>query len=363
MTTFLILGGYGATGKLLAKHLLARTEVDLVLAGRHVQKARAYADELKTPRVTARQVDATDPASLERALQGVDLCLVAAPTTHHTGTAVRACLDANVDYLDVQFSAAKMHALRAAENEITRAGRCFVTEAGFHPGLPSAMVRYAASRLDRIESALTAGYLNMSNLPYTEAVDELMEAFIDYRAQVYRNGRWTKPGQFDTRRFDFGEEIGRRTCYSMFFEELQCLPSMFPSLTETGFYISGSNWLADVVITPIIFLGLKLSPKRGVRPLGKLMWWAMGRSGPPHLVSLIVDAQGQLNGRQARVQARIAHPDGYELTAVPVIAYLLQYLDGSARRPGLHMMGHLADPVRLFQDMEKMGVEVGISVR
>jgi hypothetical protein len=30
------------------------------------------------------------------------------------------------------------------------------------------------------------------------------------------------------------------------------------------------------------------------------------------------------------------------------------------RRPGLHMMGHLAEPGRLFDDMQKMGVQVDV---
>jgi saccharopine dehydrogenase (NAD+, L-lysine-forming) len=133
---------------------------------------------------------------------------------------------------------------------------------------------------------------------------------------------------------------------------------MIPSLKETGFYISGSNWLADLVITPIVFVGLKLAPKRGIRPLGKLMWWAMGKSKPPYMVALKVEAKGQLNGRQAEVHVRIAHPDGYELTAIPVVAYLLQYLDGTARRVGIHLMGHIAEPARLFNDMRRMGAEI-----
>ncbi len=144
----------------------------------------------------------------------------------------------------------------------------------------------------------------------------------------------------------------------MFFDELRDIPSMYPTLKETGFYISGSNWFSDLIITPIVFVGLKLAPKRGLRPLGKLMWWAMGRSKPPYMVILKVEAKGLLNGKQAEVQARVAHPDGYELTAIPVVAYLLQYLDGSARKTGVHMMGHIAEPVRLFQDMQKMGAEI-----
>jgi saccharopine dehydrogenase (NAD+, L-lysine-forming) len=88
------------------------------------------------------------------------------------------------------------------------------------------------------------------------------------------------------------------------------------------------------------------------------MWWGMGSSKPPHVVALKVEAKGRLDGNPAQAQARIAHPDGYELTAIPVVAYLQQYLDGTARKNGVHMMGHIAEPERLFKEMQKMGVQV-----
>jgi saccharopine dehydrogenase (NAD+, L-lysine-forming) len=210
---------------------------------------------------------------------------------------------------------------------------------------------------------VTAGYLNMGgSLPYTEAVDELMEGFKEYQAQVYKNGAWTKATAWDTRKFDFGPELGMRSCYSMFFEELRGIPEMYPTLRETGFYISGTNWLADMLLTPIVFIGLKVAPKRGVRPLGRLMWWGMQNlSKPPYRVALKVEAKGQLNGRPVQVEARCEHEDGYELTAIPVVALLMQY--NTARRPGLHMMGHLAEPKQLFKDMECMGVRMTGPVR
>jgi Saccharopine dehydrogenase NADP binding domain len=358
MSTIFILGGYGYSGKLLTKHLLAQTDVEIIISGRNLEKAKSFADELHDSRVTARQVDASDFDSLKQALQGVTLCLVAAPITHHAETVIRACIAAHVDYLDILFASKKLKALYAAEEEINQAGLCFITEAGYHPGLIAALIRYAALKLDVVESALTAGYLNMDSLPYTEAVDELMEGFLDYQAQVYKNGAWTKPTSWDSRSFNFGVDIGRHTCYSMFFEELRDIPNLFPTLKETGFYIAGSDWFTDIIITPLVFIGLKLAPKRGLRPLGKLMWWGMGKSKPPHVVALQVEAKGQLNGNQAEVHARIAHPDGYEITAIPVVAYLLQYLDGTARKDGVHMMGHIAEPTRLFNDMQKMGVQV-----
>ncbi|MBI5934878.1 MAG: saccharopine dehydrogenase NADP-binding domain-containing protein [Chloroflexi bacterium] len=370
MSTILILGGYGATGKLLARHLLTQTDANIILAGRNLDKAQSLVSELNDSRVTCARADASDPATLAASLRGVEsstslrpsLCLVAAPTTQHTGQVARACLDAGVDYLDVQFAASKIASLRVLEPEIQKAGLCFVTEAGYHPGLPSALVRYAATYFDTLESAIVAGYLNVGDLPYTEAVDELVEAFKNYDARVFKNGAWTKRGGYETRKFDFGAGIGQKYCFSMFFEEMSDLPKMFPSLKETGFYLASVNYLADTLLTPFIMLGLKLFPKRGVRPLGKLLWWEMTKlTKPPYLVHLSADAKGQRNGSPREVKVRIEHEDGYELTAIPVVAALRQYLDGSARKPGLWMMGHLAEPVRLMKDMDAMGAKVEVT--
>ncbi len=359
MTTILILGGYGYTGRLLAKHLLAQSDAEIVIAGRNIEKAQILEDQLNDSRVSPAFVDAAEPDSIMAALQNVDMLLVAAPTTRHTKKVVRAAIETKVDYLDVQYSSKKIAILKECAPEIKRNHLCFVTEAGYHPGLPSLMVRYTAAQMDEIHNALTAGYLNMGkDLPYSEAVDELMEGFIDYQAQVFKNGTWTSPSKWDMRKFDFGEEIGIRNCYSMFFEELRDLPEIYPSLKETGFYISGSNWLTDILITPIVMLGLKIAPSQLMTPLGKLMWWGMQQSPPPHMVALKVESKGLKNNQQVQMQVRIEHPDGYELTAIPVVAYLKQYLDGSARHPGLHMMGHIAEPIRLIEDMQKMGIDI-----
>jgi saccharopine dehydrogenase (NAD+, L-lysine-forming) len=83
---------------------------------------------------------------------------------------------------------------------------------------------------------------------------------------------------------------------------------------------------------------------------------------PPHLALLRIDATGERAGRAATVAATVAHHDGYELTAIPVAACLRQYLEGTARRPGVWMMGHLAEPVRLFRDMEQMGLQISSAV-
>jgi len=84
---------------------------------------------------------------------------------------------------------------------------------------------------------------------------------------------------------------------------------------------------------------------------------------PPDRVELQIQATGVKEGKRAEIQASVAHPDGYELTAIPVVATLLQYLDGSARKPGLWMMGYISEPARLMKDMERLGAQINTIIR
>ncbi len=361
MSKILILGGTGYTGRLIAQHLLEHSKADVTIATRHLDRAQAFADKLSQQysdhRVEAIYADASQTDSLRQAFADKMMVVVAAPTTAYAEKVIRTSLEMGLDYIDVQLGAQKLALLQSLADEIEHAGRCFITEAGFHPGLPSALVRYAAAHLHSIESAITLGYLNMGkDLPYSEAVNELLESFREYNGQVFKNGRWTKTNSYEVRTCDFGGDIGRKRCYSMYFEELRPLPSMFPSLRETGFYISEMHPMLDWVVMPITLAWLKIVPK-AVRPIGKFLWWGMGTfHKPPYRVELQVKAAGLKDGRPVTVQASVAHPDGYEPTAIPVVATLLQYLESLARKPGLWMMGHLIDPISLVKDLEKMGV-------
>lgn len=371
--TLLLLGGYGHTGRALARHLLAQTDARLVIAGRSRARAEQAAAEwsVRHPgRVRGLAADAADRASLERAFSGVDLVAVVSSTSRHTANLAAAALEHGLDWIDAQYSAAKLATLQALSPRLEAAGRCFLTDGGFHPGLPALLVRAAAPRFDRLTAAhvgsvIQVDWASLSLSP--ETLEEFVGEFLDYLPLHFRSGRWRRAGWLEmamSRWSDFGHGFGRRYGVPMFLEELRPLPEQLPDLEQLGFYVGGFNWAVDWVLMPLALGLTRLAPRRGLRPAARLMDWGLRRfSRPPFGTLLKLEATGLKDGATARLEISLYHPDGYELTAVPMAACLLQWLDGSIRRPGLWFQALSADPPRLLADMQRMGVQVEVHPR
>jgi predicted dinucleotide-binding enzyme len=356
--TALILGGYGAAGLATARLLARETTLRLVLAGRDGRRAAATAAELAAEvggdRLRGLQADVTDPASLAGAMQSCDLALVCVPLEGIAAPVVQAAVDAGVDWIDISLGPSKLQALRDRAVDIERSGHCFITEAGVTPGLPSALVRLAAGRFDQVRSAAVAALIKDSGIALGSALDLLRQ--VSERASVCEDGGWRRAGVTESRRFDFGEPFGERSCFPVDLVEMRELPERL-GLERLGAYGAGVNPVVDLLV--VAFALGKLGRMKSALALGaRLMVWANRFTKPPLGVRIKLEADGTLDGVDSRLNGVLSHEDGYEITAIPLVACVLQLLDGSIRRPGLHTMGSAVDPERLLDDMRRLGLQV-----
>ncbi|NJD60222.1 MAG: hypothetical protein C3F13_03640 [Anaerolineales bacterium] len=367
--TILIMGGSGNTGRPLSRLLLQNSEVNLALGGRNLEKAQNLASEFNREfegnRVKGIQVEAADVKSLHSAFEGVDFVVLASSTTEYIPLAAQAALDARIGYLDIQYSSRKIRFLKEIETLIQQAGCCFITDGGFHPGLPAFMVRYAAQFFDEIELARVGSVIKQDwrNLEVADStIIELLDLMNDFEMSIYTAGRWKRLSWVSTSdyiKMDFGSEFGRQACAPMLLEEMRALPALYPALRDTGFYVGSFNWFTDWVIMPVAMVAMKLSPKAAEKPMARWMHWGLKAfSKPPFATMLQVDASGRKDGQSTIVRINISHGDGYMFTAIPVAACLLQYLDGTTARPGLWWQALCVEPSRFMSDMERMGIKV-----
>ncbi|HEX9122816.1 MAG TPA: saccharopine dehydrogenase NADP-binding domain-containing protein [Actinomycetota bacterium] len=362
-----VLGGYGQTGRRIAGPLAARTSLPIVVAGRNGDRAAAVAERLCRLRngapVEARSVDAAEPKRLRDLVAGARLLVDATSSEVPVDSIARTALEAGVDLVEVRFPSPGPGDLVGIEAEAVAADRCIVLQAGFHPGVPAALVRWAGARVDELESAWVAGLLRQrGGIPLTPAVDDLIQSFRHYRAHVFCDGSWRKarwwdPGSFPRVNFDF--DFGLRRTSPMDLDELRDLPVWFPSLRRLGFSVAGFDPVTDWLIAPAVVAALPLFGSRSVRPLSRMLCWSTRTFGrPPCGVVVQLHARGRRAGTPVHLALSMLHADGYALTAIPVVSMIEQLLDGTARRPGVHLMGLLTDPDRLLADVAAMGVKV-----
>lgn len=365
MSTVLVIGGYGNAGASITGLLIAHSGHTVHVGGRHPQRAQILIDELTardnswSPRLHAVHVDADDRASLDAALDDVDLCIAAAGTSRNAETAVAAALRAGVDYLDIQVGHAKAERLLAMDAAARAAGVTLVTDGGFHPGVPAAMVRYADARMGGLEGALVGSVIavDWSALrPLADStVAEMMEEFRGFAYEEYRSGRWGTASRQPT--FTFPSPFGPRKAAAMGLAEMHQLTCALPGLQRTGFYVGGFNPLVDYGVIPLAMLGMRIAPGVLGPPLGRLLHWGLVRfARPPY--GTILQLEGNMPGAPPRALMRISHPDAYFVTAAPTVAAALQILDGSAQRPGAHTQAMLVEPTRFFADQAAMGINV-----
>jgi saccharopine dehydrogenase (NAD+, L-lysine-forming) len=352
--TLVLLGGYGGAGRALALPLLQETGARLVIAGRDVRKAEAFAQclDVKHPgRVRWAGADASHPAQAAALLAPGDVLLDLTTAWEQAPALALAALDAGADFLDIHYQRASARALAPLDAPFRRAGRTLITQAGCHPGLPSAMLRAAAERLDRIHAARLGMALRFrveSLATALELVDEIGEG----EGLTYRAGNWSEDASMLT--LDLGPRFGKKTCYPMTMEELLGMPAQL-GLQELSLRVAGFNPVADSLVLPLILLGARLRARRARLALARLLAWSVNAfTRGENAIAFSIDAEGERGGRPAKERLVVDAHDPYGLTAWPVAACLRQHL---AQRfaPGLAYMGHAVEPAALLDDVARLG--------
>ncbi len=327
MKTIAILGGYGRAGQAIALHLVKETDAQILILGRDLQRAQEAAKKLNAGLPAARaqgfSVNARDGESLKAALQDADIAINCVRTIGFVETVTKAALDAKTDLMDITLNPREIHKVcHRVHSEILGRGRCFIVDAGIIPGMPSALVGYAAARLGPVRK-VAIGELMRFREGSREEVAQFLEDLqnLSWGLRVYQRGTWRRPRASSKRKMDFGPLFGMQACYPYKLSELDGLPERH-RLDELGMYSAGfGHWVIDTIFV-VLFLLKVGRGGRGAKIGAGLLDWACRRfSRPPFGLCLKLEAESA-DGQ--RLEVILSHEDGYEATAIPVVSCLLQ---------------------------------------
>ena len=187
-----VLGGAGKMGCVAVQDLAGDRRVsEVVIADSNLAQAHVVAETIANPKVTIHQVDIADRAALVGALERADACLNA--TVYYTNLAVmEACLEAGVPYTDM---GGLFHTTRkqlGLSDRFAEAGLSAVLGMGSAPGVPNLQARYAADRLDTVETIRIYDGIRpppSDDVRFTYAVPTILDE-MTMPPMVYRDGEF-----------------------------------------------------------------------------------------------------------------------------------------------------------------------------
>jgi saccharopine dehydrogenase-like NADP-dependent oxidoreductase len=189
-----VLGGAGKMGCIATQDLTGDARVDrVVIADRDQNAARTVADYLDSPKVQLAAVDLNDHAALVELLRETDACLNA--TVYYTNLQVmEACLEARTHYTDM---GGLFHTTRKQlelNDRFAKAGVSAVLGMGSAPGIPNVQARYAADRLDTIDTIRIYDGIqppSPDDVRFTYAVPTIVDE-MTLPPMVYRDGAFVE---------------------------------------------------------------------------------------------------------------------------------------------------------------------------
>ena len=187
-----VLGGAGKMGCISVQALANDDRVDEVIIGDiNVEQAKIVADYLDSPKISIQKVDINDEENLVKSLDVSDVCLNA--TVYYTNLAVmEACLKAGVHYTDMGGLFYGTREQLKLHDRFADGGVSSVLCMGSAPGIPNIQTRYAADRLDTIESIKIYDCIkppSPDDLRFSYAVPTIMDE-LTVEPMVFENGEF-----------------------------------------------------------------------------------------------------------------------------------------------------------------------------
>jgi saccharopine dehydrogenase (NAD+, L-lysine-forming) len=216
--------GVGAIGTVIAKHLAGHRAVEsLTLGDMDTRRAENLARELGGKSLKVERIDAADPAELERSLKGYGLVVCAILPRFHVAV-MDAALKAGSHYLDL--ASGEVDQL-AKDAEWKKAGLLAVNGMGEDPGISNVFARYAADRLDEVDTIKVRDGEFSESEEYPLACLFSTETFIEEAtepAKYFENGEFkTYPAWSNREVYPFPDPVGPLPIYNMSHEEVDTL--------------------------------------------------------------------------------------------------------------------------------------------
>jgi short subunit dehydrogenase-like uncharacterized protein len=322
MSTFLLYGANGYTGRLIAREAVVRG-LRPVLAGRNAEAVGTLARELG---LNQRIFSLDDVAATRAGLEGVKAVLhCAGPFARTAQPMVDACLEARVHYLDITGEISVFEALAARDSEAMAAGILLLPGAGFDVVPSDCLAAHLHRRLPTAKRLTLAfqGIGRASRGTATTIIENLHGGGVVRRGGVLAR----VPAAWQTRDIDFGQ--GPTLTVTIPWGDVSTAYHS-TGIGDIEVYTAVSRWQVRLMRLSRAF-GWALRSSLVQNSLKRRI--QAGPSGPSdeerargrtYLWGEVEDGQGQ------GMVSRLRGPEGYTFTMQTALAAMTRVLSGDA---------------------------------
>jgi hypothetical protein len=172
VTRIVVLGGYGAVGRAVARTLAPTLPGRVVVAGRDPRRAEAFVAR-HPDTLVARRVDARDPGDVAAVLTDAGVLVMCLEPGNEQ--VARLCLERGVHYVDVSASVGVLSAVGRLDPLAVRTGATAALSVGLAPGLTNLLARHVTERLVDAESVDLTVLIGSGERHGPGAVDWLLD--------------------------------------------------------------------------------------------------------------------------------------------------------------------------------------------
>jgi hypothetical protein len=355
---FGVVGGYGATGRVVVSELCKSCPGEIRIGGRDLARGKALAETLDG-RVSAAQLDVLDPPSMDR------FCSERAVIVHCAGPVMRlqdwvaqAALRSRCHYVDLAGLSLVQERLLPHAPEITARGLSFVVSAGWLPGLTELLPVYAharaRARMDVVESL--AVYFGDSGEWSTAAYQDM--TWFLRRVGLRRPGYFRKGERVPVKmrdaspRVDLGGRLGpRRFSLHSLPEQDQIGRRLKDGDVFFHAYLPGFRAGLAAALVALLPLPNGLSVR--------LLRSALRQTSLPVGGFVVARVLGRSQGHPLALTAEMIFDKGREYEVNGLVAATVARLisEGKGVQPGVHFLADAVDPIAFMAELRKGGVE------
>lgn len=356
--TFGVVGGYGATGKVVVSELWKSCQGEILIGGRDAGKGSACAAEFDR-RVSAAPLDVLDSRSLDDFCSRCSIVVnCAGPVMVLQDRVAQAAFRAHCHYLDLAGLLFVKERLVPHRQEIAASGLSFVISAGLIPGITELLPVYAEAqaraKMDTIESLRVyfADTAEWSDNALRDAAWFIRQLGSRPRG-FFRKGEWVRANIFNAScKINLGGRIGLRRFFTYSTSELKEIGARLKDCTLLPYACVPG--VRTALAATLIGL-LPLSQSSGARLLRN----AYRKNRLPVGGFIVAQIIGRFQGRRLTLTVQIIYEEdrAYWVNGLVPATVARMISEGKGVQTGVHFLANAVDPVALMAELRKSGVE------